>query len=65
VWALLTIVLAAYVLVLEWGPSMYTPSGLFVQVVWQKTAVFSAIGVLLLQSYIADRATYRQTRPML
>jgi hypothetical protein len=54
-WALLTAVLAAFVGVLAWGPSIRAPNGLVVQVLAQKTVAISAVAIMVYQSYQADR----------
>lgn len=54
-WALLTVVLAAYVVILDWGPSTRTPTGLVVQVVAQKVVTISAVLLIVFQTYVADR----------
>ena len=54
-WAMLTVILAAYVVVLDWGPSTRTPSGLVVQVVAQKVVTVAAVLLIVFQTYVADR----------
>jgi hypothetical protein len=54
-WALLTVILAAYVVILDWGPSTRTPSGLVVQVVAQKVVTVAAVLLIVFQTYVADR----------
>jgi hypothetical protein len=53
-WAVLTAILAAYVGVLDWGPSTRTMSGLVVQVVAQKIVALSAVRLILYLTYRAD-----------
>jgi len=40
-WALLSVILVAYVIVLDWGPRLSTPAGLTTQVVAQKVVAFA------------------------
>jgi hypothetical membrane protein len=54
-WVALTIVLAAYVVMLDFGPSTRTPSGLVAQVVAQKIVTVAAVLGIVFQSYEADR----------
>lgn len=54
-WAALTVVLAAYVVMLDFGPSTRTPSGLVAQVVAQKIVTVAAVLGIVFQSYEADR----------
>ena len=54
-WTLLTVILAAYVVILDWGPSTLTPTGLVVQVVAQKVVAVSAVLLIVFQTYVADR----------
>ena len=61
-WAALTCVLAAYVVVLQWGPRLTTDRGLMIQVVAQKIVALTAILVMVYQSYEADRIVARRTR---
>ena len=60
-WAALTCVLAAYVVVLQWGPRLTTDRGLMIQVVAQKIVALTAILVMVYQSYEADRIVARRT----
>lgn len=53
-WIVLTVILAAYVVILDWGPSTRTPSGLVVQVVAQKVVAVSAVLLIIVQTYLAD-----------
>jgi hypothetical membrane protein len=55
VWIGLTAILAAYVWILDWGPSTRTPTGLVVQVVAQKVVAISAVLLIVFQTYEADR----------
>lgn len=55
-WVVLTVVLAAYVGILDWGPSTRTPNGLVVQVVAQKIVTISAVLLIVFETYVADRA---------
>jgi len=43
-WAVLTVVLAVYAVILTWGPTVATPGGLVTQVIAQKTVATTAIG---------------------
>ena len=54
-WAVLTVILATYVAILDWGPSTRTPMGLVVQVVAQKIVTLSAVLLIVFQTYAADR----------
>lgn len=54
-WVVLTAILAAYVVILDWGPSTRTPTGLVVQVVAQKAVTLSAVLLIVFQTYVADR----------
>ena len=54
-WGVLTVILAAYVAILDWGPSTRTPTGLVVQVVAQKLVTISAVLLIIFQTYVADR----------
>jgi hypothetical protein len=56
VWAVLSVVLTAFVIVLGWGPSMATVSGLRFQVVAQKFVAVTAVVALFIISVEADRA---------
>lgn len=56
-WAALTVILASYVVILDWGPSVRTPSGLVFQVVAQKIVAVSAVLLIVFQTYAADRAS--------
>jgi hypothetical protein len=47
-WAVLTIVLGVYAVVLTWGPTVATPSGLVTQVIAQKTVAIAAMGFFFL-----------------
>jgi hypothetical protein len=60
-WASLTCVLAAYVIVLQWGPKLTTDRGLTIQVVAQKIVALTAVLVMVYQSYEADRIVARRT----
>lgn len=64
-WAVLTCVLAGYVAVLQWGPRITTDRGLTIQVVAQKIVTFTALLIMVYQSYEADRVVARQTRPLI
>jgi hypothetical membrane protein len=55
VWALFAVVLAAYVVVLGWGPQVRAPHGLVVQVTAQKIVAIAAVLVLAYQTFEADR----------
>ena len=55
-WALLTVLLAAYVVVLTWGPALTTPEGLTVQVTAQKIIAIVAVSMFVYLSFEADRA---------
>lgn len=55
-WAALTVILAAYVGILDWGPRVSAPGGLVTQVVAQKIVALSAALFIVYQSYEADRA---------
>jgi hypothetical protein len=59
-WIVLTTTLAAYVVVLGWGPRLATASGLTTQVVAQKLVTVIAIAVLFYQSIEADRLVARR-----
>ena len=54
-WAVLTVILAGYVVILDWGPSTRTPSGLVVQVVAQKVVTVSAVLLIVFQTFAAER----------
>jgi hypothetical membrane protein len=54
-WAVLTAVLAAFVVVIEWGPPFTTPDGLSAQVIAQKIVCITALLVIVYQSREADR----------
>jgi hypothetical protein len=56
VWAALTAVLAVYVVVLGWGPSLTTASGLVFQVAAQKIVAVVAVSAFVYVSIEADRA---------
>ena len=43
-WAVLTVVLAIYAIILTWGPTVATPGGLVTQVIAQKTVAITAMG---------------------
>jgi hypothetical protein len=62
-WALLTVVLACYVIVLGWGPGLSTLRGLTTQVAAQKIVAIISLSVLLYLSTEADRALMA-ARPM-
>jgi hypothetical protein len=53
----LTVVLAAYVALLEWGPSGATPRGLAIYVIAQKVVTVASVGIVLWLGAEADRAT--------
>lgn len=55
-WAVLTVILAAYVGILDWGPRVSAPGGLVTQVIAQKIVALSAALILVYQSLEADRA---------
>jgi hypothetical membrane protein len=46
-WGVLTTVLAAYVALLEWGPSGRTPRGLATYVIAQKLVTVASVGIVL------------------
>lgn len=54
-WVALTVVLAGYVVMLDFGPSTRTASGLVAQVVAQKIVTVAAVLGIVFQSYEADR----------
>lgn len=54
-WTVLTVVMAAYVGVIEWGPRPRTPFGLTFQVSAQKIVITVLLGVVALQSVEAER----------
>ena len=56
-WVALAVVLAAYVVMLDFGPSTRTPSGLVAQVVAQKIVTVAAVIGIVFQSCEADRRT--------
>jgi hypothetical membrane protein len=56
-WGVLTVVLAAYVALLEWGPSGATPRGLAIYVIAQKVVTVASVGIVLWLGAEADRAT--------
>lgn len=60
VWALFAVVLAAYVVVLGWGPQVRAPHGLVVQVTAQKIVAIAAVLVLTYQTFEADRVVSGQ-----
>ena len=53
-WALLTVALAAYVVVLTWGPALTTPSGLVTQVAAQKIIAVVAVSTFVYLSFEAE-----------
>ena len=55
-WAALTVILVAYVGILDFGPRVSAPGGLVTQVVAQKIVTLSAVLIIVYQSYEADRA---------
>jgi hypothetical membrane protein len=55
-WATLTAVLAAYVVVIGWGPTTATPEGLTLQITAQKIVAMSAVLIFVYLSVEADRA---------
>ncbi|HSQ32019.1 MAG TPA: hypothetical protein VLN49_19315 [Gemmatimonadaceae bacterium] len=55
-WAVLTVILAAYVGILDWGPRVSAPGGLVTQVVAQKIVALSAALIIVYQCLEADRA---------
>ena len=54
-WAMLTVVMVAYVGVIEWGPRPRTAFGLTFQVTAQKIVVAVLLGVIAIQSVEAER----------
>jgi hypothetical protein len=54
-WILLTVVMAAYVGVIEWGPRPRTAFGLTFQVTAQKIVIAALFAVIVLQSVEAER----------
>jgi hypothetical membrane protein len=54
-WATLTIILLAYVLLIGWGPSVGTAEGLRVQVIAQKAIATIVVGALTYLSIAAER----------
>jgi len=55
-WALLTILLVGYVVMLGWGPGLTTARGLAIQVVSQKIVAVTSVALLLYLSIQADQA---------
>lgn len=58
-WAAMVVFLAAYVLILDFGPSARTPTGLVVQVTAQKIVSVGAVLLLVYQGYEAERLRRR------
>jgi Na+/proline symporter len=58
-WITLTLVLAAYVVMLGWGPDLTTVEGLTTQVVSQKLVTILAVSILFVQSLEAERIAKR------
>jgi hypothetical membrane protein len=54
VWGLLTVVLAAYVVVLTWGPGLTTPEGLVTQVTAQKIIAIMSMSTFVYLSFEAE-----------
>jgi hypothetical protein len=54
-WGLLTAALAAYVVVLTWGPGLTTPEGLVTQVTAQKIIAIVSISTFVFLSFEAER----------
>jgi hypothetical membrane protein len=54
-WAGLSVVLAGYVIMLGWGPSLQSPEGLVTQVAAQKIVTVVAVAIIVYQSVEADR----------
>ncbi len=54
-WGVLSAILAAYVVLLGWGPSVRTPEGLVVMVVAQKLVALAAAGAVVYQMRLAER----------
>ena len=54
-WTVLTVLMTAYVGVIEWGPRPRTPFGLTFQVAAQKIVITALLGVVALQSVEAER----------
>ena len=63
-WAALTVILVAYVGILDFGPRVSAPGGLVTQVVAQKIVALSAALIIVYQSYEADRALAAAPRTM-
>lgn len=63
-WAVLTVILAAYVGILDWGPRVSAPGGLVTQVVAQKIVSLSAALIIVYQSLEADRAVAAAVPPV-
>jgi hypothetical protein len=63
-WAILTVVLTAYVYVIGWGPPTSTTEGLTFQVTAQKLVAIASVSILVYLSVQADRvvATVRRDR---
>ena len=51
VWGLLTVALAAYVVVLTWGPGLTTPEGLVTQVTAQKIIAIVSMSTFVYLSF--------------
>lgn len=56
-WAALTVALTVYVVILGWGPSLATVSGLTFQVIAQKVVAVAAVVTFVYVSVEADRLT--------
>jgi len=61
-WAALTVVLAVYVAVLGWGPSLTTVNGLTFQVAAQKIVAVVAVVTFVYVSVEADRVILKAPR---
>jgi hypothetical membrane protein len=58
-WAILTIVLAAYVVILSWGPDLTTVDGLRAQVVAQKIVTATVVAIFLYLTVEGNRVLAR------
>lgn len=63
-WAALTVILVAYVGILDWGPRVSASGGLVTQVVAQKIVAVSAVLFIVYQTYEADRARAAASRTL-
>ena len=61
-WLVLTLVLAAYVVMLGWGPNVMTTHGLGIQVAAQKIVTVCGVLLLAYQVYEADPSPYVAAR---